>query len=691
MDTPLPVLPALPELAELPELPRTWQPSVCPHDCPDCCGMIAQTDGKQVFAVRGDPNHGHNRGHLCAKVGQYQRTLHSPNRLLTPLLRDGPKGSGQFRKVSWSEAIALIANRWQHLIATVGAESILPVSYAGTMGQIQRNAGHALFHKMGASRLDRTICTPAQNAGWDAVMGKRVGPDPDEAADSDLIVLWGCNALATNLQFVQRIRQAKQRGAQVWLIDTHRQISASLADRTLIARPGSDAALALGVVAWLAEHQREDVAFLSEACSGWPELRAAALQGYSVDRVAEITGLLPEEFTAFCQALADARAPFLRLGGGLTRYATGAASTRAILCIPAVLGAWSRPGGGALASTGGAAALDMTPLTRPDLQPQPTRLVNLTQLGQALTELKDPPIRSICVYHCNALAVLPDQNRVLQGLLREDLFTVVHERFMTDTALYADVVLPAPTMLETADLYRSYGQYFLRRTRPVVAPLGEARANLDMFQALAKALGYTETVFQATADELIDEILDAPSPWRPTSGPQPFDRAALNRGEAVRLTPPRPAWGDPEAPIRLVQPELPDPVPHWRPAHAASDGLPLLLQTAPSAYRLNSSFAERSDLAAKVGPQTLQLSPTDAAQRGLHDGQQVVAHNPWGEVEFLLKVTDTVPTGVAVAEGVHWLTAAGNLRNVNALTSQRLTDLGNGSTYYDNAIDVRGA
>ncbi len=674
-----------------PALPRSWQPSVCPHDCPDCCGMLAQTDGKQVYGVRGDPSHGHNRGQLCAKVGHYQRTVHTPNRLLTPLLRDGPKGSGQFRQTSWEEAIALIAGRWQQLMATVGPQSILPVSYAGTMGQIQRNAGHALFHRMGASRLDRTICTPAQNAGWDAVMGKRPGPDPDEAIDSDLIVLWGCNALATNLQFVQRIRQAKQSGAQVWLIDTHRQISASLADQTLIVRPGSDAALALGVVAWLAAHGHSDEAFLAKACSGWPELRAAALHGYPAEQVLQITGLGAEEFASFCRALAKARAPFLRLGGGPTRYANGAASTRAILCIPAVLGAWCRPGGGALASTGSSAALDMTPVTRPDLQKQPARLVNLTRLGEALTELADPPIRSICVYNCNPVAVLPDQNRVLQGLEREDLFTVVHERFLTDTALYADVVLPAPTMLETADLYRSYGQYFLRRTRPVVAPLGQARANLDMFQALAKALGYSEPVFQTSADEFIDLLLDAPSPWRPQSGPGAFDRAALDRGEAVRLTPPPLAWGDPEALIRLVQPELPDPVPHWRAPHAAADGLPLLLQTAPSQYRLNSSFAERADLAAKVGPQTLQLSPADASARGLSDGQQVIAYNPLGQVEFLLKVTDSVPAGVAVAEGVHWLTAEGNLRNVNALTSQRLTDLGQGSTYYDNAIDVRAA
>ncbi len=669
----------------MPTAPLTWQRSTCPYDCPECCGMLVQSDGQNVLAVRGDPDHGHNRGRLCAKVGQYQRTVHHAERLLYPLLRTGPKGTGQFTRISWDEALQRIAQAWQGLLRSHGGESILPVSYAGTMGQIQRNAGHALFHRLGASRLDRTICTPAQDAGWQAVMGERPGPDPDDAAQADLLVIWGCNVVATNLQFVQRIREAKAKGAQVWLIDTYRQASAGLADQTLIVKPGSDAALALGAVHWLAENRHTDEEFLARAATGWDELRAAA-RAYPLERVAELTGVTLPQILCFYRALGDSKRLFVRLGGGLTRYAHGAATARAILCIPAVLGAWER-GGGLLASTGTGASLDMAPLTRPDLQPQPTRLVNLTRLGEALLELRDPPIQSICVFHCNPAAVLPDQERVLQGLSRPDLFTVVHERFMTDTARFADVLLPAPTMLETADLYRSYGQFWLQRTRPVIAPPGEVRSNLDFFQGIAKAMGLQESVFRTSADALIDQVLDAPSPWRRGLEPGTPGRAALDRGEPVKLTPPRLPWGDAAGLIRLVQPELPDPVPHWRPGYGDADGLPFKLVIAPSAYTLNSSFAEREDLRAKRGPQALRMAPADALVRGLNDGQQVRARNSIGQAEFILQVRDTVPAGVVVAEGVHWL-GHGNRRSVNALTSARLTDLGRGSTYCDNGVEI---
>lgn len=677
-----------PKGSAMPTVPPTWQRSTCPYDCPECCGMLVQSDGERVLAVRGDPEHGHNRGKLCAKVGHYERTAHHPERLLYPLLRTGPKGAGEFARISWDEALQRIAEKWRDLRQQHGGESILPVSYAGTMGQIQRNAGHALFHRLGASRLDRTICTPAQDAGWQAVMGSRPGPDPDDAAQADLLVLWGCNAVATNLQFVQRMREAKAKGATVWLVDTYGQPSAALADQTLLVKPGSDAALALGAVAWLAENQLADEEFLALATEGWDELREAA-RAYPLERVAELTGVTLPQILCFYMALGDSKRLFVRLGGGLTRYAHGAATTRAILCIPAVLGAWTR-GGGLLASTGTGAALDMAPLTRPDLQPQPTRLVNLTRLGEALVELRDPPILSICVYHCNPAAVLPEQDRVLQGLSRPDLFTVVHERFMTDTARYADLVLPAPTMLETADLYRSYGQFWLQRTRPAIAPPGEVRSNLDFFQGIAKAMGLDEPVFRTSADEFIDGVLDAPSPWRRGLEKGTPGRAALDRGEAVKLAPPRPAWGDPAAMIRLVQPELPDPVPHWRPGYGDADALPLKLVIAPSQYTLNSSFAEREDLRAKRGPQALLMSPGDAEARGLKNGQQVRAKNAVGQAEFALQVRDNVPAGVVVAEGVHWL-GHDNRRTVNALTSARLTDQGRGSTYCDNGVEVEAA
>jgi anaerobic selenocysteine-containing dehydrogenase len=658
--------------------------STCPYDCPDACGLLVETDGTSVRAVRGDPEHGNTHGALCPKVNGYEKTVHAPGRLLTPLLRVGPKGSGSFRRASWDEAVKLIADRWQALLASHGREALLPVTYAGTMGMVHRHAQHPLFHRLGASLLDRAICTPAQDAGWTQVMGETPGSDPDEAASSDLVLLWGSNTLATNIHFLSQVRAARRAGGQAFLIDTYRQPTAAQVDRVFLVRPGSDGALALGVLHILARDGLLDRAFLEAQTIGWPEVERELLPAHAPARTAALTGLSVEEVEALAQAYGRARAPFIRLGGGLSRYGNGAITTRALLCLPAAVGAWAKPGGGLLASTGSAAAFDLSSLTREDLLPGPTRTLNLNRLGHALTEEASPRVMSIFVANCNPAAVCPDQNAVLMGLRREDLFTVVHERFLTDTARYADVVLPAPTMLETGDLYRSYGQFFVQRARPVIPPLGESKSNWDTIQLLARALGFTDDVFSRSVDEHIDAFLATPSPWL-----EGLDRAALEAGQAVRLKAPRGRWLTPSGRIELKNERLDEPLPRHLPTHGdlEAGAYPLRLQTAPSLHRLNSSFTERPELSAKLGPQTLQLSPDDALARGLHDGQQVIAFNALGEVSFLLKVTPTVPPGVAVAEGVH--SAQGATRTVNALTSQRLTDSGQGSTFYDNRIDVR--
>jgi anaerobic selenocysteine-containing dehydrogenase len=659
--------------------------STCPYDCPDACGLLVDTDGTNVLAVRGDPDHGYTRGSLCPKVNGYEQTVHAPGRLLSPLIRSGPKGTGTFRRASWEEAIDLIATRWRDLIASHGRESILPITYAGTMGLVHRNAQQPLFHRLGASLLDRTICTPAQDAGWAQVMGATPGPDPDEAARSDLILLWGINALSTNIHFLSQVRAARRGGGRAFLIDTYQQPTAPQVDRVFLVRPGSDGALALGLLHVLARDGLLDRAFLQANALGWDDLELDVLPAHPPARTAALTGLTVEEVEALAGAYGRARAPFIRLGGGLSRYGNGAITTRALLCLPAAVGAWSRPGGGLLASTGTGAAFDIRSLTREDLLPGPTRTINLNRIGHALTEESNPRVMAVYVSHCNPAAVCPDQNAVLKGLAREDLFTVVHERFLTDTAKFADVVLPAPTMLETADLYRSYGQFFIQRVKPVIPPVGESRSNWETVQLLARALGFTDDVFARSVDEHLDAILAVPSPWL-----EGLDREALEAGRAVRLAPPRGRWLTPSGRIELRNDRLQEPLPRHRPTHADLDagGLPLRLQTAPSLHRLNSSFTERPDLSRKLGPQTLQLSPADASARGLQDGQRVVAFNTLGEAAFVLEVTDRVPPGVAIAEGVHSI-QDGNLRNVNALTSQRLTDSGSGSTFYDNRIDVR--
>jgi len=660
--------------------------SVCPYDCPDACGLLVDVEGGRAARVRGDPEHPYTQGTLCPKMNGYERTVHAPDRLLHPLVRTGPKGAGAFRRASWDEALALVAERLREVAAEHGGEAILPYSYAGSMGLVQRNAGMAFFHRLGASRLDRTICTPAQGAGWAAVMGRTPGPHPDTVLDADLVVLWGINAVATSIHFAGRVKEARRRGATVVLLDTYANDTAAVADRTVLVRPGSDGALALGLVHVLTREGLADERFLASETEGWPELRARAAE-YPPARVAEVTGLAPAEIEGLARTLARARAPFIRVGGGPSRYANGAMTVRSIVALAAVLGAWDRNGGGCLASTGSSAAFDLSPFTREDLQPRRTRVVNMNQLGRALGPDTAPRVRAMVVWCSNPAAVAPDQNAVLAGLAREDLFLAVHERFLTDTARFADVVLPATTSLEHADLYRSYGQYCIQRARPIVPPVGEARSSWDLFRALAERMGLDEPPFRMTADEVIDLLLGASSPWR-----DGIDAARLAEGKAVELRiPPGPRWATPSGRIQLRNDALAEPLPCHLPTYADRDPLPLRLVTAPALYTLNSTFQEREDLRAKAGGMALKLAPADAAARGLADGQRVIAWNGVGEATFMLRVTDRVPPGVAVAEGVFWLAHAPGSRNVNALTAQRLTDAAGGSTFYDNRVDVRAA
>jgi anaerobic selenocysteine-containing dehydrogenase len=666
--------------------------SACPHDCPDTCGLLVDVEGGRVVAVRGDPDHPWSRGSLCAKVSRYDATVHAPARLTTPLVRRGPKGAGDFREASWDEAIALVAARWKEIAAAHGAEAILPYSYAGTMGLVQRNAGHAFFHALGASRLDRTICDPAQGAGWAAVMGRTLAMDPEEAAESDLVVLWGVDALATNLHFVSRAKAARARGGRILLVETYRTPTARIADRVFLVRPGSDGALALGVMHVIERDGFVDRAFVAAHVRGFAELASEVLPEWTPERTAVATGLREEEVVALATELGRARAPFLRVGAALSRYGNGAMNVRSILCIPALLGAWARLGGGALCCTSSSQAFDLSPLTREDLQPRPTRIVNMNRLGHALTELSDPRVMSLYVYGSNPAAVAPDQNAVLGGLAREDLFTVVHERFPTDTARWADVLLPATSSLEHSDLYRSYGHYAIQRARPVIPPVGQSRSNWEVFQLLAAAMGLSDPLFRLTADDLVDRLLAVPSPMR-----EGLDRAALDAGRPVKLRLPPGAKllvRTPSGKIEILNPLLGHPLPRALPTYAARDAAryPLRLMTAPSLYGLNSSFmTEREDLRSKAGEMSLRMSPRDASDRGLRHGELVEAANDRGRVLFRLEVSEEVPAGVVVAPGVRRREDARGGRTTNALTSQRLTDEGGGSTFYDNAVEVRAA
>jgi len=659
--------------------------SVCPYDCPDACGLLVEVLDGQAVKVAGDPEHSFTKGTLCPKMVHYERTIHSLQRLTHPLLRIGEKGAGHFKPITWEEGIHRIVNRWKGIISDYGPEAILPYSYAGTMGIVQRNCGEAFFYRLGASRLARTICSSAKSYGWASVMGDTLAPHPDEVLKSDFIILWGTNALATNIHLLRNVREAKKRGATVWLVDTYENPTAQIVDKVVLVRPGRDGALALGIMHILACEGWIDQPFITKNVQGFEQLRTEVLPDYTPDKVSQITGIEVGLIEEMAFQYGRARAPFIALGSGLCRYGNGAMTVRAITCLPALVGAWGKQGGGLLASVSSGSAFDTSQVTRGDFLQEPTRVVNMNQLGHALTELSKPPIMSMYVYHSNPAVVAPDQTMIIKGLMRENLFTVVHERFMTDTARYADIILPATSSLEHPDIYRSYGHYGIQRAAAVIPPIGEAKSNWEVFQLLAKAMSFTEPFFDQKADDLIDLLIDPPTPWL-----EGVDLVKLQAGRPVELSLPenyKTTFLTPSGKIELQNPNEAEPLPRYFDPY--EDDAPFYLMSAPSLYSLNSSFNERPDLLRKKEAPYLQMNPQDAEAKNLYDGQKVIVFNERGEVKLILKLTTTVPQGIVVTEGLFSSGSRPEDRTVNTLTSQRLTDRAEGSTLYDVKVDVR--
>ncbi|KJS83667.1 MAG: formate dehydrogenase [Peptococcaceae bacterium BICA1-8] len=658
--------------------------SVCPYDCPDTCGLLIEVVNKKAVKVKGDPEHPYTRGTLCPKMVHYEKTVYSPERLTQPLLQKGPKGSDNFEPITWDAAIQIIKERWQHIIAEYGAEAILPYSYAGTMGIVQRNCGEAFFYRLGASCLERTICSSSKGYGWSAVMGSTLVPHPNEALDSDLIILWGTNAMATNIHFLQNVRAAKKKGAKVWLIETYETPTAKVSDQVTLVKPGSDGALALGMMHVIVRDGLTNEQFINEHVQGFSEFKKV-LHEYTPEKMSRLTGLKVDVIEELAHLYAKARAPFISLGTGLSRYCNGAMTVRSITCLPALVGAWAKPGGGLMANISTSTAFDTSKVTREDLLKETTRIINMNQLGDALNKTVNPPLMSLFVYHSNPVAVTPDQNMVIKGLLREDLFTVVHERFMTDTALYADLILPATTSLEQPDIYRSYGHYCVQKADAVIEALGEAKSNWEVFALLAQVLGFDEPYFNQTAEEMIKQLLESPTPWLAQ-----VDLEKLSAGYPVELPLPenyKTKFKTPSGKIEIYNNKEEDLLPKYLKPHG--DDAPYWFVNSPSIFSLNSSFNEQNELVEKKEKMYLLMHPVDAQVKGFSDGELVSAFNERGKVAFVLKITPLVPSGVVVSEGVFWLRDCPSDSSVNALTSQRLTDRAQGSTFYDTKVDVR--
>jgi anaerobic selenocysteine-containing dehydrogenase len=675
--------------------------AVCPHDCPDTCGMVVTVDPveKRAISLRGDADHPFTAGFLCAKVNHYLERVYHPDRLKYPLRRVGKKGEGQFERITWDAAIREIATRLKAISTEFGPQAILPYSYAGTMGKIQGSSlDRRFFHRIGASLLDRTICATAGAAGCDITLGTRAVMDPEQAVHSKFIVNWGSNTAVTNVHFWRIQHEARKLGARIVTIDPHQSVTAKKSDWHLAIRPGTDAALALGVMHILFRDGLQDQDYLERYTVGAKELRERALNEYPPEKISTITGLTVQEIEQFAREYGTTKPALIRLNYGLQRHGGAGMAVRTITCLPAITGDWRHPAGGAILSTSKLYPFDSNALERPDLIPPGTRTINMTRLAEALLDENNPPVKALLVYNSNPGAVAPDMNRVHAGLRRDDLFTVVLEQFQTDTADFADIVLPATTQLEHFDVQNSYGHLYVQANPPSIPPLAEAKPNTEIFRMLAAEMGLERELFAASDEELANESL---KPFGLTAadlsnGPVrldlPKEWAPFAKGGFGTIDGKCHLWSESEKQAGR------DPLPHYIPPHEdpqtkpeLAKKYPLQMITPPTPSFLNSTFVNVDHLRNLADEPTIEMNEHDAAVRKIADGEQVTVFNGRGQFRAKAVVGQTVKPGVTVGYGIWWPKLAADRANVNFITSTALTDFGRGGTFYDNLVDIRKA
>lgn len=675
----------------------------CPHDCPDTCATRVEVREGRAVRFTADASHPITQGWLCAKVRPYLERVYHPDRLLRPMRRIGPKGADQWQPLSWDDAIAEIADRWRRIIAEYGPAAILPYSYSGTLGLTQgRLCDARLWNRIGASGLERSICGAAAETAVRATYGARWAPDPRDVLESKLVLIWGHNPATTSPHFVPLLREAQRRGAYVVVIDPRRTTTARSADEHLQPRPATDGALVLGLMHVLFSEGLHDESWLDAHTVGWRELRERAAQ-YPPARVAAITGIPTERIVALARRYGTTWPALLKFSDGVQRHGNGGQTARALACLPAVAGHVGLRGGGLFYSTSDYVRWDAEALGHAGACAPTPRVVNMNRLGAALTgEVSDPPIQALYVYNANPAASTPNTRRILEGLRREDLFTVVHELFLTDTARYADIVLPATSQLEQTDLHKAYGHRFLQYNPAAIAPLGEAKSNWDVMRLLAGALGYDESWLQQTAEEAIAEVLEATRAANPYLEGVTLDR--LRAEGTVPLAIPDEAsvpFADGRFPTPSGKLELRcdalaaqglDALPDYQPPAefaGRDEGDGRLVLISPAAHHfVSSSMANVSSLRAKEGPPHIELHPEDAACRGITDGALVRVANARGGLTLRAKLTDSVARGVAATPKGYWPSLAPDGANANWTTSDALADLAGQSTFHSNLVTV---
>ncbi|MGV1832305.1 molybdopterin-containing oxidoreductase family protein [Agrobacterium vitis] len=696
----------------------------CPHDCPDTCSILTTVEDGKALAVRGNPDHPFTRGRLCVKVNNYQDRVYSDKRLLYPMRRVGPKGSGQFVRISWEDALEEISIRWKDIIASDGAQAILPYSYLGTQGILNGlNVGDPLFNKLGASVSERTFCDSGSCTAYMMTIGHTPGVDPESFVHSKYIILWACNTLSTNSHHWPFIEEARKSGAKLVVIDPVRTRTARLADWHIPIRPGTDGALAMAMMHVIITENLVDRDYVDKHTLGYDEL---------VERVAEYTpefasletGIPVDDILKLAREYATTPAAVVRIGVAVERHAGGGQTVRAIACLPALIGAWKHVGGGLLQLPIWAFPVNWGGLMRPDLQPEKMRVINSWRLGQALTgalEL-DPPIRALFVYNANPMAMVTEQEKLEQGLGREDLFTVVSEHFITDTARYADILLPATTQLEQKDIMFSWGHLYLSYNNPAIEPLGEAVSNTELFRRLAGALGIDDPFFFRSDDEMIEASMDWANPvlegitldqlkqsgymrlnmpaadrWAPhrdgnfptPTGKCEFKSTLADGGNFVAPLFRQGYGGDQSG-------EAVDPLPHYIRPNESPATHPVLAQQYPlslispkSHAFLNSNYGNLPAQIAQAGEeQAVLLHPDDASERGIIAGAPIRVFNDRGMFEAFATLSPDVMRGVVVAPSGYWQRSNRKGATVHAVTPPAYADLGRAPTFSDALVQV---
>ena len=681
--------------------------ATCPHDCPDTCALLVTVENGVATEVRGDPDHPTTAGVLCTKVSRYTERTYHKDRILHPMKRVGRKGKGKFERISWDDALDTIASRLKE-IAARNPQAILPYSYAGTMGLVQgESMAGRFFHKLGASLLDRTICATAGGAGYNYTIGARIGTDVEQFQNAKLILIWGGNPIASNLHFWMRAQEAKRRGAKLIAIDPYRSLTAEKCHQHIALMPGTDAALALGMMHVLITENLIDEDYVAHHTHGFTQLKERAKE-WTPQRTAQTCGISEDEVLQLAREYGNAakrgEPVAIRVNYGVQRVHGGGMAVRNIACLPALVGAWRHAAGGVQLSSSDSFPKNIAALQRTDLLPEARpRTINMSTIGDDLLRETSPEfgpkIEALIVYNSNPVAVAPESPRVAHGFAREDLFTVVLEHFQTDTADHADILLPATTQLEHVDIHSTYGHLYMMANNAAIAPLGEAKSNTEIFRQLAARMGFDDPCFRESDDEIAAQAFNAKD-----QRAIHFDWESLKRKGWQKLNMPEAPFADGGFPTpsgkcefyceRMLQAGL-DPLPTYIPPYESASSAPELAKTyplsmisPPARNFLNSTFVNVETLRNTEGEPHLDIHPDDAASRGIDNGNMVRIFNQRGSFVAKARVTDKARKGLVVGLSIWWKKFASDGKNANEVTSQRLTDMGNAPTFYDVLVQV---